>query len=310
MMKEIDLPTRAAIETAIAHGLIPDRCEVLQNASTLVLRLSETLVARVVTDIDGPRQGASWFARETAVAQHLAELGAPVIPLHPDLPPGPHEHLGYTLNFWQYVTTSDIAPAPFEVGSSLFHCHRVLRSFAPPLPELAILAESLALLEPHSSPRVSLGTSPLDVFSSDIAQMLRNRLVSSAAGLRAFPFQPLHGDAHPGNLMNTTTGLLWADWEDTFLGPVEWDVASIIWNALLLEKDIGTADAVARGYREAGGEIDPEALHYSLVGRAAVICTWYPILYPNASADRQLKLEKRLCWLDSNSEYIGMPWLE
>jgi len=94
------LPIRAATEIAIAHGLTPDRCDILQNGSTLVLRLTETLVARVVQDSDGPRRGTEWFARENAIAQHLTKHGAPVIPLHPDLPPGPHEHLGYPMNFW------------------------------------------------------------------------------------------------------------------------------------------------------------------------------------------------------------------
>jgi thiamine kinase-like enzyme len=39
--------------------------------------------------------------------------------------------------------------------------------------------------------------------------------------------QALHGDAHFGNLLVTRDGLLWTDWEDAFLGPVEWDLASI-----------------------------------------------------------------------------------
>jgi len=109
-MTDTDLPIRAAKETAIAHGITPDRCDILQNGSTLVLRLTETLVARVVQDVDGPRQGTEWFARENAISKHLTENGAPVIPLHPDLPPGPHKHLGYPMNFWQFVTRVDVEP--------------------------------------------------------------------------------------------------------------------------------------------------------------------------------------------------------
>ena len=66
-MKHLELPIRAATETAMDHGLMPDRCEILQDGSTLVLRLTESLVARVVTDRDGPRQGTAWFARENAM---------------------------------------------------------------------------------------------------------------------------------------------------------------------------------------------------------------------------------------------------
>jgi hypothetical protein len=61
--------------------------------------------------------------------------------MHPDIPPGPHERLGYTLNFWQFVTAIDKEPAPEEIGATLYHCHQVLRAFKEPLPELGILLE-------------------------------------------------------------------------------------------------------------------------------------------------------------------------
>jgi hypothetical protein len=287
-MPALDRSIRAATETAIAHGVVPDRCEILQNGNTVVLRLTESLVARVVTDQDGPRQGTDWFARENAVAQHLTHLGAPVIPLHPALPPGPHEHLGHTLNFWEFVTRIDDDAAPQEIGRTLQQCHRLLRSFAEPLPRLAILRESLDLLE-------SLGQRQL--FPPSTLRLLEERLSSAIAGLEKFPHQPLHGDAHLGNLMTTTRGLLWTDWEDTFSGPVEWDLASIIWNARLLDQDTATSDAILDAYCQAGGNFNPVALDHCLIARAAVMSAWYPILYPAPSEDRRQKLEFRLDWL-------------
>lgn len=287
-LSELQLPIRAATETAAAHGVTTDRCDILQDGHTLVLQLSESLVARVVTDRDGPRQGGEWFARESAVACHLASHGAPVIPMHPDIPPGPHERLGYTLNFWQFVTAIDVEPAPEEIGTTLHHCHRVLRAFPEPLPELGILSETLELLE-TPAPHTMLS-------ASDIA-LLHDRLSAALAALRAFPMQALHGDAHGGNLMNTTRGLLWTDWEDTFLGPVEWDLASILWNARILEEDHATADAILATYRRAGGTIDEAALHQSLIARAAVMSAWYPVLYPEPTPERQEKLRRRLEWL-------------
>ncbi|HEX7261557.1 MAG TPA: aminoglycoside phosphotransferase family protein [Luteolibacter sp.] len=287
-MSDLDLPIRAATETAIAHGITPDRCNILQNGSTLVLRLTKTLVARVVTDLDGPRQCMEWFARENAVAQHLARHGAPVIPLHPELPPGPYEHLGYTLNFWQFVTAIADEAEPAAIGTTLHRCHELLLTFTEPLPELAILTESLGLLETLEQ---------RGLFPPSTLRLLRDRLVSSFGVLKTFPMQPLHGDAHPGNLMNTTLGLLWTDWEDTFLGPVEWDLASMIWNARILDEDHATADGILNAYQQAGGSIDPTALHHSLIARAVVMSAWYPILYPNPSPARQDKLQRRLDWL-------------
>lgn len=289
MMLEIDLPVRAATETAAAHGIVPDRCDILQNGSTLVLRLSETLVARVVTDLDGPRQGGEWFARENAVAQHLASHGAPVVPLHPGITPGPHQHLGYTLNFWQYVTAIDVEADSVAIGKTLHHCHALLRTFSGQLPKLAILTESLALLDTLER---------RGLFLPATLRLLEKHLLSSIDVLGSFPLQPLHGDAHPGNLMNTTVGLLWTDWEDTFLGPVEWDLASIIWNARILDEDHETADLILEAYRQSGGHIDPTALHHSLIARAAVMSAWYPVLYPDPSPERRLKLQRRLDWLE------------
>ncbi len=288
-MTDTDLPIRAATETAIAHGIIPDRCDVLQNGSTLVLRLTEMLVARVVQDVDGPRQGTEWFARENAIAQHLTAHGAPVIPLHPELPPGPHEHLGYPMNFWQFVTRIDAAPDPREIGRTLRECHDIMRRFEMPLPKLAILTESLAILRDR------------ELFPQATQQMLRDHLTRSIEILGQFPHQALHGDAHMGNLMNTTRGLLWTDWEDTYYGPIEWDVASIIWNAQILEEDHTTVKVICDAYAEAGGTIDAQALHHSLIARAAVMTAWYPILYPNPNAERQTRLERRIYWLEGQS---------
>jgi hypothetical protein len=285
---ELEQPIRAAREVAMAHGVEPDRCDVLQNGNTLVLRLTDSLVARVITDRDGPRQGGAWFEREIAVAKYLAERGAPVIPLHPRLPPGPHEQLGFTLNFWQFVTAVDQEAAPAETGRTLHQCHALLRDYAGWLPQLAIPVESLALLE--TLERRAL-------FPQETLSLLRQRLESSLEAISQCPLQPLHGDAHPGNVMNTADGPLWTDWEDTFLGPVEWDLASLIWNPLLLENNRPAAADVLTAYQEAGGVIKREALEQSLIARAAVMSAWYPILYPNSSPERQAKLQHRLEWL-------------
>lgn len=285
-MNDLELPIRAATETAAAHGITADRCDVLQNGSTLVLRLTETLVARIVQDRGGPRQGTAWFARENAIAQHLTAHGAPVIPLHGGLPPGPHEHLGFPLNFWEFVTRIDTEPDPRETGRTLRRCHEIMRNFPEALPKLAIVTESLAILRER------------ELFPPHTQQMLCDHLSAALELLGPLPQQPLHGDAHMGNLMNTTRGLLWTDWEDTFAGPIEWDVASIIWNARILDEDHATADAILDAYRLAGGEVDPHALDRCLVARAAVITAWYPILYPNPNDERREKLRRRIEWLE------------
>lgn len=278
---------RAAIETLRAHGLESDRCDILQNGSTLVVRLTEDLVARVVQDRDGPRQGAAWFERENAVAQHLTRRGAPVVPLHDALPAGPHWRDGFPLNFWRFVKILDRAPEPTQAGQTLRRCHEALRDLTEPLPRLAILHEAQSLLVER------------ELLPAAEQSLVRLRLEAALAALHEAPAQPLHGDAHEGNLLVTSGGLLWSDWEDAFVGPVEWDLASLIWNARLLESDTAAADAMLAGYREAGGAFDESLLDQCLITRAAVMCAWYPILYPQPDAARRAKLRHRLDWLAS-----------
>lgn len=270
---------------------MPDRCDILQDGHTIVVRLSDTLVARIVADADGPRIGTEWFARETSIAAHLTSCHAPVIPLHPDLPPVAHEHDGFTMNFWQFVTALDHAPKPEEIGKTLHHCHDVLRSFPDSLPSLAILHESLRILDSLSEKQH---------FSLTTIALLRNHIIHSIGVLTPLPQQALHGDAHMGNLMMTTQGLLWTDWEDAFSGPIEWDLASVIWNAKLLENDNDIVEKILAAYKYAGGYFDQMALQQCLIARAAVMSTWYPILYPNPSPDRVAKLQHRLDWLAAN----------
>jgi aminoglycoside/choline kinase family phosphotransferase len=97
--------------------------------------------------------------------------------------------------------------------------------------------------------------------------------------------------------MQTTTGLLWTDWEDAFSGPVEWDLASITWNALHLDDEPDKAAAILDAYRGAGGSCDEAAFQKSIIGRAASMVSWYPVLYPEAGPERLEKLARRLRWL-------------
>lgn len=279
---------RAACGVLAAHGVLVDRTELLQVGSTVVVRLSDSVVARVVVDCGGPRQGTGWLAREIAVVGHLCGRGAPVIPLHGGLPAGPHVRDGMPMSFWQYVQKSGREPRPDEVGAALFRCHEVLRDFAGELEPLAILWESQRVLETVAA---------RGCFASDDVDLLGWHLGESVRVLMDCPHQALHGDAHWGNLMTTGHGVLWTDWEDVFAGPVEWDVASVICNASVLGEGREQAAAVVGAYEAAGGRLDARALAQSVAGRVAVMTAWYPVLYPELSTERRQKLEGRLAWL-------------
>lgn len=279
-------PIQAATEILRHHGITPDRCDILQDGNTLVLRMTESVVARIVQEKDGPRQGTAWFARENAIAQHLTTKKAPVIPLHPELPPGPHLQDGYPINFWQYVTAIDEDPVPESIGRTLFQCHAALRDFPGTIPHLAILHESLQVLR-----------SQKHAFEVDDYALLEKHLAQALSTLQDLPHQPLHGDAHMGNLMNTTIGLLWTDWEDAFSGPIEWDLASIIWNTKFLEQREDLANSILSAYVASGGSYQESILQQCFAARAAVMTAWYPVLYPNPDSERLAKLQQRMDYL-------------
>nr|WP_281375561.1 aminoglycoside phosphotransferase family protein [Haloferula luteola] len=252
----------------------------------MVVRLTDDLVARVVVDRNGPRQGMDWFSREIAVAQFLAERGAPVIPVHPLIPPGPHEHAGYVMNFWRFVQAVDQEPDAAEVGRTLAECHRHLSEFTGDWPHLAILHETRSLMESSKAE---------PCWSGQEHALLVRHLDAAIAVLSSAPRQVLHGDAHFGNLLPTEDGLLWTDWEDTFSGPIEWDLASILWNPQFLDADTATVEAIRDGY----GEVDEAVLETCFTARAAVMSAWYPVLYPLPHAERMEKLRRRLEWLSA-----------
>lgn len=288
-MGDIESPLRAAVEVAERHGIRTDRREIIQDANTLVVRLSEDLVARVLTRHDDHRQGGAWFEREIVIARHLSKRGAPVIPLHPGIDPGPHQHRGHTMNFWTFVKAINVKPDPMEVGRTLRECHQHLATHEFRLQKLAILHESLAMVERHERH---------GVMTNENRKLLHRHLEQSIRSLENTGMQALHGDAHFGNLMVTTGGLLWTDWEDAFSGPVEWDLASILWNARHLDEDHALADRIEVGYQEAGGTIDRSLLETCFTARAAVMSAWYPVLYPNGDQDRLRKLQSRMAWLE------------
>ncbi len=288
--EQLERPIRAAERVLERCGVEKDRREVLQNGSTLVVRLSDSVVARVVQDVDGPRRGLDWFRRENALVRHLTRRSAPIIPLHTALPPGPYEEDGYALSFWEFVEKrEDLSPDPREMGRALRACHAALEGFEGELPELGILEETLGMMGLLRE-RALFGEGHLELLEKGLREGFRNLGVGQR--------QALHGDAHPGNALMTRQGVLWTDWEDAFVGPVEWDLASLLWNAKHLEADGSFEAEVFRGYREGGGCWEEERLEEAYAARAAVMTAWYPLLYPKLEGERGRKLEARLLWLE------------
>lgn len=215
----------AAVAVATAHGIAVDEPQVVASGYAVRVHLRPApIVARVSTLTALLRSPiAEWLGREVAVASFLAGCGAPVVAPSDALPPGPHHHDGLFMSFWRYAEpVADVAPDPDMTGRMLSELHSVLRGYPGSLPLLAPPLNDI----PRGLERIESVSGILT--AGDIA-LLRDTYISLLPQLSnpAGPLQPLHGDAHRYNLILTAKGPVWNDFEDTCMGPVEWDLINL-----------------------------------------------------------------------------------
>jgi hypothetical protein len=215
----------AAGALAREHGLRVEEPVVLNDLFSLMVHLKPApVVARVATCMPKLRTPiAPWLDREIAVTTFMSEQGAPVVAPSRELPAGPHEYSGFWVSFWTCVEPDpDRTPTAADCSEMLVDLHEALRSYPGELPMLGAddIPRGLELLGQAGG------------FLSDADEDL---LRTSGERLRPFweapgvDTQPLHGDAHPGNLIAARDGgLMWIDFEDVCLGPVEWDLATMM----------------------------------------------------------------------------------
>jgi hypothetical protein len=196
----------AAVAVARAHGLGVTQPAVLADLFSVMVHLRPApVVARVPTWVTRLRApGAGWLDRELAVTTFLSGQGLPVVAPSRELPSGPHRHDGFTISFWTYLRPDpDRAPTAADCSAMLVDLHATLRSYPGELPALGTAVIDLRWLE-----RVDLAGDLLGA-----AGLARLR----ASAERMAPFleapggevQPVHGDAHPGNLVATREA--WCD---------------------------------------------------------------------------------------------------
>lgn len=206
----------AALAVATAHGLLTDRPEVLHERSNVLVRLGP-VVARVpgTTRLARP-DPAPWLARDVAVSRFLTERGVRVVSPTTDPPAGPHFAEGLPVTLWEYTPHDpDHRYAPDVVTESLARVHEALRDYPGELPTRGPLDDLTRVLSLHPG---SFG---------DFLPRLRAEVDRLAAALPASDVQALHGDAHPGNVMATEDGPCWFDFEDTWHGPLAYDLATL-----------------------------------------------------------------------------------
>jgi Ser/Thr protein kinase RdoA (MazF antagonist) len=215
---ELSRAVAAARSTASALDLTVDDAIVLQDSNRVVLRLMPCdVVARVA-----PMEYQASAEFEVELARRLAELESPVAALEPRVEPQVHVRDGFVMNLWTFYESV----APREVPPA---------DYAHALERLHAGMREIDLTTPHFTDRVAAAQQLVASRDQTPAlvdadrELLTNALESlrRAIGERGAAEQVLHGEPHPGNVLNTKHGLLFIDLETCCRGPVEFDLAHV-----------------------------------------------------------------------------------
>lgn len=216
----------AAGTVATAHGLSADDAVVVSAGSNVLVHLRPApVVARVMTGtVALHRDPHRWLMRETSVLQFLEPTGLAVSPSRL-IAPGPHESHGLWMTFTEWLPDADLATGlddAHELGRRLRNLHDALLPFQG---DLGDLGELRARVE-----RLLIQLRPGDAREAAAIASLGARLSDVGASVfeSNLPSQALHGDVSLRNLLRTPQRFVWNDFEDTFRGPVHWDLASYV----------------------------------------------------------------------------------
>ncbi|MFI5608995.1 phosphotransferase [Amycolatopsis sp. NPDC051903] len=266
--------TASALEAALAvarrHGLGTRAPEVLHERSNVLVRLG-SVVARVPgTTLLLRPDATAWLARDVALSRHLTESGVRVVSPTADPPAGPHFAHGLPVTLWHWTPHDpDHRHTPGEVAASLAEVHAALRAYPGELPARGPVDEILDALERHGATM------------DGAAPRIRDEALRLAEELPSDDVQPLHGDAHPGNVIATAAGPCWLDFEDTWRGPLAWDLA-------ILAKQGGPEFLAAYP-----GEADPAALAVCTRLRELFVVVWrflIAVRFPHRLGEAQAAL--------------------
>lgn len=217
-MQAVAVPGAVAAgkSTAAMLGLAADDAIVLNASNRIVLRLLPCdIVARVA-----PSAHQAGAAFEVALARRLAATDSPVATLDPRVDPRIYVRDGFVVTLWTYY---DPAPprevAPADYAHALARLHAGMRQIDHATPHFTDrVAEAQWLVASHAD-TPDLPDADRELLSHAL-HSLRQAVVA-----RSGAEQLLHGEPHPGNLLSTTSGLLFADLETACRGPVEFDIA-------------------------------------------------------------------------------------
>ncbi|MFI9031032.1 phosphotransferase family protein [Streptomyces sp. NPDC053560] len=213
--RELRRAVEAGRATALGLGLQVDEVTVVHNSDRVALRLAPCdVLARVA-----PSAHLADSEFEVEVAHHLTEVAAPVAELDPRVQPRVHVRNAFAISLWTYYEPLESEIAPADYADVFIRHHAALRRIDLNAPHFTdrIAAALREVNDQERSPELP---------DAD-RELLGNTLsgLSAAIGIAKTRDQLLHGEPHPGNLLNTRRGPLFVDLATACRGPVEFDLA-------------------------------------------------------------------------------------
>jgi hypothetical protein len=217
-----------ALATVLARrlGLAFDEGVVLDDGMNVVVHLQPAPVVARVTRVLHLVRPVTALAGGVGLAEHLAARAVAPCDV---IDPGPHTEGGRYVTFWTYTPGAEALPS--EAGAALRALHDSAVSYRGPLRSFDPRPEALRIAD-------LVGGEPANILRDAAARLL----------LPPLPQQPIHGDAHFGNVL---AGGVWQDFDDACSGPPEWDLACMThrWSVFgLLEAEMRDALAAYGPY--------------------------------------------------------------
>src|SRR5262245_21760884 len=212
-----DVPPAAAPSAASALGLAVDSAVILHASNRLTLRLLPSdVVARVAPAAHGAAQ------LEVDLAARLVGIDSPAAPPDPRVPPRVHERDGFAITMWTYYEPQPSRElSPVAYADALARLHQGMRHVDVPTPRFLDRVREAEELIGNAEETPEIDETDRNLLTSTFTTVTR------AISERGATEQLLHGEPHPGNVLDTTAGPLFIDLETACRGPVEFDLAHV-----------------------------------------------------------------------------------
>ena len=210
----------AAMSTAAALGLAVDDAVVLSDSNRIVVRLTPCDVVARIAPIGYRVFSAAEGEREVEIVRRLAETDGPVAVLEPRVEPRVFVRDGFEIAMWTYyepVQPRDLPPKDY--AHALERLHHAMRQVDVTTPHFTDRVADVQRWVAHRDYTPDLTDEDRELLVHMLGSLRRSIVDRGAAE------QLLHGEPHPGNVLDTKKGPLFIDFENCVHGPVEFDLA-------------------------------------------------------------------------------------